>query len=137
MLKGPITMPKANKLCVEWSLAGQNRFVNDWGTGCYKRFQENFFFAPFCPHVRFLERSKRSLHREESNVVCLIKIGWEFLEITRGGSEAHTPQTEQFRDRQNRVNTFWQVLGFYTSRICYNFTHFFHICWSVIFHTPP
>ena len=48
-------------------------------------FKKTACLAPLHPNVGFLGRgSKGSLHRAESNAVCSIKIGWEFLEITWG-----------------------------------------------------
>ena len=106
MLKGPISMPKTNKFCVQCSLSSQNRFVSMGCQNRNKRFQEKCRFCPLPHHVGFLGRgSKGSLHREESNAMCLIKIGWEFLEITRG-SEAPTPQAEPLETAKNGVNTF-------------------------------
>ena len=67
-------------------------------------FKKTACFAPFRSHIGFLRRGSRgSLHREESNAVCPIKIGWKFLQITGeggGGAETSTPQTELFRARQ-------------------------------------
>ena len=71
MLKDPITMPKANKFYVEWSLSGQNRFVNMGYKTLQATARKLLALSPSAPMLYFYEGGQRLAYIEWNRMPCV------------------------------------------------------------------
>ena len=93
MLQGPINKPKANRFCVEWSLSGQNRFVN-MGCRTLQAISRKPLVLPSSAPCWFLWRGLRVAYSEGNRTLCdASKSVGNFLRQYEG-SEAPMPQNE-------------------------------------------